>query len=267
MQFELVTVPFGDGLLHGMAHGSGDVVALHLHGTWGNFYENPFVAALAPVYADRGIRYAAVNLPSHDGGSIAESMSDSISALEAWVAELAPPGATVILQGHSLGALKIIHAWQNNHSLTRRVRATVLFSPFDPVAFYGGKTAEEIDANRRAIEAHAAKFGENSFIPEDVFGLWPLNSAMYLAATLTGGEWDVFPSRAGTHLNALQAITCPTLVALGSDDFASFPAPQIVVESLTKQHAFVIEGAPHNFAGKEPELGVKVSAFLDDLNL
>ncbi|MEU1496942.1 alpha/beta hydrolase [Streptomyces sp. NPDC005732] len=267
MQFELVTVSFGDGLLHGMTHGSGNVLALHLHGTWGNFYENPFVAALAPVYADHGIRYAAVNLPSHDGGSIAESMSDSLSALDAWVAELASPDSAIILQGHSLGALKIISAWQKNHHLMRRVKATVLISPFDAVAFYGGKTTEEIDTNRRAIEEHAAKFGENSFIPEDVFDLWPLNSAMYLAATQAGGDWDIFPSRDGMHANALQQITCPTFVALGSEDFASFPAPQIVAESLTKQQTLLVEGAPHNFAGKESELSAKVSAFLDDLNL
>ncbi|CAM5738762.1 hypothetical protein SALBM311S_02763 [Streptomyces alboniger] len=267
MQFDLVTVPFGDGLLHGMSHGSGDVVALHLHGTWGNFYENPFVAALAPVYADHGIRYAAVNLPSHDGGSIAESMSDALDALDAWVTELAGPGTSIILQGHSLGALKIIAAWQKSHNVVGRVKATVLLSPFDAVAFYGGKTADEIESNRRTVEEHAAKFGENSLVPEEIFDLWPLSSAMYLSATQTGGDWDVFPSREGTHVNALQPITCPTLVVLGSEDFASFPAPQAVAESLTKQEALVIEGAPHNFAGKEPELSTKINAFLDNLNL
>lgn len=267
MNFTFLTEAAPGGRLHGMEIGEGDDLAVHLHGTWGNFYENPFVVALADTYAAAGWRYASVNLPSHDGGSIDETLDDSIEALRAWIDRLGRPGSRVILQGHSLGALKVIRALHDGalRGAPVTVAAAVLLAPFDIVAFNGGSTRLGVETNRAAVRDLVAS-ETDALVPKTIFPHWPLSARTYLDITEPGGRWDVFPSRNGDkHSGWVAGCGVRTFVAVGGDDFAAFPdAAQVVdgLKDLPDVSSHVIPGAPHNFAGQEAELQDRLGGFL-----
>lgn len=271
MDVELVSCETAAGRLHGFVVGDTGPLAVHLHGTWGNFYENAFVTAVARGYRERGWRYASVNLPSHDGGSVKEQPADSLDALARWVETLAPEGGPLVLQGHSLGALKAIQLMQEptRRDLAARVSALVLLSPFDIVAFYGGPDPQAIERTRAVVAAELDRSGPDATVPASVFDLWQLSAATFMDMTETGGEWDVFPSRTGDgHRKSLAGIDPPILTAIGSDDFAAFPDPATVtagLDGLPNVTVALVDGAPHAFNEREEVLCGHISRFLSTL--
>lgn len=262
-RFETLTRPAEH--LHGVSAGDADKLAIHVHGTWGNFYENPFALGIAPSYLSAGYRYASINTPGHDGGSIDEDFDESIQAVGDWVDALKRPGdSRLILQGHSLGALKLMRLASTGKAASLSTSGLVLFSPFDLVAFYAG-VGDAIERKRSAAGAQAELRGESVILDTAIFDLWPIGVGTFLRATEVGGPWDIFPTRDGS-VGELGSIGIPTLVVLGSADFAATGD----VADLLSDHApsvdvQVIDGAPHNFAGYENELYSVVESFLQRL--
>ena len=270
MDVTLVNCTVVSGRLDGFVVGDSGPLALHLHGTWGNFYENPFVAEVAESYLCRGWRYASVNLPSHDGGSVHERLPDSLDAVRAWLDLLCDDGAPLILQGHSLGANKVLGLMHDPayRDIAARVIGLVLLSPVDMVAFYGGPNSTAV-RQARAIATRVARADERATMPPELFDLWPISAGLFLEMTESDGAWDLFPSRTGDgHVRWVAGTERPTLVAIGADDAAMFPSPADIAEGLaTIPHASVrlIPRAPHNFSGQEPVLRDSIATFVASL--
>jgi len=261
--YQIVTLHSEDCLLHGVQSVAGKGLALHVHGTWGNFYENPFVFSLSEVYLRRGMRYASVNNPGHDGGSITERFDDSLVAISSWIEQLDQGEGSVILQGHSLGALKVLQMALRG-LIPNRISGLVLLSAFDLVAFYGG-AADSIAERREAVARQRDTRGGSSLVDESIFSVWPVSCDTFLAATVEGGPWDIFGSRSRSS-DRLPKLDLPALFAYGSDDFAQTPDPDLVAQ-LTKQampnaEIALIRNAPHNFAGHEGELAEHLDRFV-----
>ena len=110
-----------DGMLCEASNASGTVV--HVHGSYGNFYQNMFVRVMSGLYTQRGINFLSFNLSAHDG--IAEGygrddefeyVGGAIVEFDTCVGDIA--GAVrfagqftnrVVLQGHSLGCDRVLH--------------------------------------------------------------------------------------------------------------------------------------------------------------
>jgi pimeloyl-ACP methyl ester carboxylesterase len=262
-RFEKLTRP--GGMLHGLSTGDADTLALHIHGTWGNFYENPFALGIAETYVSAGYRYASVNNPGHDGGSINEDFDESTSAILGWVEALQrPQDSGLVLQGHSLGALKLLRLLSAAPTPIPAVSGLVLLSPFDLVAFYAG-VGQSVAARREAARAQAKLHGDTAILDTSVFDTWPIGVDAYLRATEVGGPWDLFPTRDGS-VGRLASIGLPTLVVLGSADFAATPTvsevARLVRDHVPEANVHVIQDAPHNFAGYEKQLYSVVGSFL-----
>src|SRR5215213_4089757 len=106
-QLERLTLD-DDRALHGLSSGlDKGQIAIHVHGTWGNFYENTIATAFADLYASFGYGFATVNVPGHDSESTSEVFEESLQALALWAHHLAPTG-NILWQAHSLGALKVV---------------------------------------------------------------------------------------------------------------------------------------------------------------
>ncbi len=244
--------------LHGMEFGDHDRVVLHCHGSWGNFYYHPFIPILAAAYDEVGWRCASVNLPSHDDGSTTETLRDSLDAIEVWIDRLARPGAGLILQGHSLGALKVLAL-----AGRRPLDAVVLLSPADIVAFMGGSDAVERERRRSVV----AGLPPDAMVPREVFDRWPVTASTYLAMTAAGREWDLVPSRnLPACAAALAAVAVPCFVALGGADYASTPDPTTIETALTATVHFD-PTAPHDFAAHEPAPAGALRTFLSTLTI
>jgi pimeloyl-ACP methyl ester carboxylesterase len=264
---------YEDSSFHGISAGTPTRgLALHVHGTWGNFYENPFVTALAPTYVEAGYAYASTNNPGHDGGSIDEDFDQSLGCIAEWVAKLGDSTTSLVLQGHSLGALKLLRLFstESYKSLTDRVKGLVLLSPFDMVAFNGGKSPAEIDTNRSTVLAAEASDGGSALVSKTVFDVWPISIGTWLQASEPDGPWDVFPTRNGS-IGLLAELTIPTLVFVGEADFASFPSGAAVIKDLEGSaspnvRAHLIPEGVHNFAGREAMLSTHLRDFLQEVS-
>lgn len=243
------------------------VIAIHFHGSWGNFYENPFALGLAETYNKLGIDYASVNLSSHDGGTVNEDFAESVEEISAWVEFLTQEDTKVILQGHSLGALKIIRLANDPiyETFCETIAGLILLSPFDLVAFYGGPNVER----RRS---HAKEFrdenGPEALVPPSIFDVWPISVKTFLEFSEPEGDFDIFPTRLG-QLGELDGTKIPRLVVIGEQDNACYPGAENVMAVLetSTSNSEMITNAPHNFAGREIQLGETISKFVANLDI
>jgi pimeloyl-ACP methyl ester carboxylesterase len=206
----------------------------------------------------------AANFPGHDATAATEAWDEFGPALEAWV-DRAGGAERLVLQGHSLGALKVLHYMQSKSGkLHDMVRGLILLSPFDIVAFYGGPSEDAIVKKRRVAEDLRATKGAAALLPPDMFDLWPISLGTYLELGASNGPADQFPVRHGLSQWHPPEDRLPLFIAIGGSDFAALPSPEVVVGAcLARKKALagkadidvsLIEGAPHNFDGKIDEL-------------
>jgi hypothetical protein len=141
---ELITVKSSNGFeLDGIVYRekSARTTVIHIHGSFGNFYQSRFVRLMAAMYQDAGINLLSVNLACHDG--LAEGYRNdedfmyaggAIASFDECAADIA--GAVqfaesfsdrVILQGHSLGCDRVLDYSIRNNALID----LVLLSPCD----------------------------------------------------------------------------------------------------------------------------------------
>jgi pimeloyl-ACP methyl ester carboxylesterase len=268
-QWQLARLDRPSGALHGLTTGSDESsMAIHFHGTWGNFYENAIATAFAPIYAHHGYAFSTVNLPGHDGESMTEKFEDSLDAISDWIAHLAQD-RNVVIQAHSLGALKTMRFLESARAAAGRIQATVLLAPFDIRAFYAQSPDASIKIAKRDRALQRCELGEgDQVVSNELFSIWPITNATYAHALEEDGVLDVFPTSDGSA-GLLSKLPISTFFALGGDDFSASPSPSAVVEIVTKRAnptvVTLIDGAPHNFAGFEGRLGEDLDGFLAQL--
>lgn len=267
-KIELVTLERkGEERLHGACIGNGEKLALHIHGTGGNFYENTFALGLCGLYNDAGYTYASVNNPGHDVNMTEENFDDSLESVVAWCDQIAPE-SRIVLQGYSLGALKIMRFFTHPDfaEFRERIEAVVLLAPFDLVGLYGGPN---IERRREHAKEFRDQFGDSAIVPHSIFEPWPISVRTFLEFSEAGSEYDLFPTRSlSRDIGAIAKITVPTLVVIGSEDIYSIPTAHEVAESLNQSQVTVelIEGAAHNFGGYEQQLSSAISAFISQVS-
>ncbi len=117
---------------------------IHIHGSFGNFYNNDFIKSMANIYCANNINFVTFNLTAHDG--IAESVREingvksweyvgySISEFQSCIDDINGAirfankfGVPIILQGHSLGCDRIIYYFLKSG----RSYDSILLSPSD----------------------------------------------------------------------------------------------------------------------------------------
>lgn len=249
-----------DGLF---SRGRSDLpVVMHLHGTAGNFYHNRFVAALGELYHSLGYGYLTINLPGYEAHARDEDFTASRAAISAWREAIG--AGRLILQGHSLGALKALDYLKDGPG-PAGIERLLLLSPFDIVAFYARAGApDEIEARRRELRAMAADKGGGASVPKEMFDYWDMSIGTMLAMLEDDGPADRFPSRdPQSPVWRDWAPSMPALVIIGGDDFAAYPDPAAAIASVPRSvPAALIDGAPHNFDGRTDTLRTVVSDWL-----
>lgn len=269
--FEIVRCTYNQSELHGLALRPPRPVGcvIHFHGTGGNFYSNPFIEPIGLAVSSLDLAYFTVNLPGHDETAETERFTDCVGAIDSWIDALGCADGHLFLQGHSLGALKVLHYLGSSDARHRaRVRAIVLLSPFDVVAFYCKGKPDAVDAIRARVAAEMQSFGPSTRVPKEVFDLWPLSVGTFLELVKPGGVADTFPSRATLHGSPLDSLGLPAFVAIGAEDFAAFPLPQRVVDEVRqlggRLAVHLIGRAPHNFSGHADSLADLLRGWLCD---
>lgn len=131
-----------DGIIY-YAHANRCTI-VHVHGSFGNFYQNGFLRIMAEVYLSHGINFLSFNFRAHDalaegyrrewdfeyvGGAVAE-FSECIEELQAAIDYVMPINQRIVLQGHSIGCDRILHYLLSTGSSND----FVLLSPCDSYA-------------------------------------------------------------------------------------------------------------------------------------
>ena len=123
---ELVTFKSSAGLhLDGILYRREENVTtiIHVHGSYGNFYQNHFIRLMAESYLASQINLLSFNLAGHDGfgegyrnmedfeyvGGAVNDFGECVSDIAGAVAFVNDFSDRIILQGHSLGCDRILH--------------------------------------------------------------------------------------------------------------------------------------------------------------
>jgi len=145
---QLVQVSTSDGLyLHGFYAPSSDkkVALLHIHGFEGNFYENNFIYTLIKNFQENNIGFLTVNTRGNGMitdfntvnsqyktiGAHNELLEEAHLDISAWLKYLIKQGyEKIILQGHSLGTVKVI-SYLSEGEYKDKIHKLILLAPFE----------------------------------------------------------------------------------------------------------------------------------------
>lgn len=182
---ELVTFknPMGlhlDGILYQDHINRGMIV--HVHGSFGNFYQNHFIRLMARSYLDAGINFLSFNMSGHDGVAegyrhkdnfeyVGGSLVDFIQGvydIEGAVDFARQFTDRVILQGHSLGCDRIL-----NFILTRSAdHEFILLGPCDSYQLQAKWIAPEtVEQQIARLKKETPVQSEFDWLPSREYGI------------------------------------------------------------------------------------------------
>ncbi len=257
----------------------GDTAVLHMHGMSGNGYENYFLDNLRELYSQQGLTFFSIDnrgrgvitdFRQGDGtkqaGSCFELIEESVHDIAGAIEYLKTLGKTkIILQGHSLGCLKVVNYLVNNAA--DEVISAILIAPTDMVRW------GEADANHHDYLARAQKMvaeGKGDELVEE--RVWsqktPISAKTYISICAPGTSADIYGDREGGAL--LGRIKIPMLLVYGDADtglqktYGSVENWVKRVEGIKndKTEIQIIEGAQHGFRDHEIDLAQALERFI-----
>jgi pimeloyl-ACP methyl ester carboxylesterase len=194
-------------------------------------------------------------------GGMYEKLGDSVADIRAWIDFAVSRGAErIILQGHSHGAIKVTHYLTTTRD--PRVCGLILLSPSDDMGMARKQLGERfLWVLARARELVRADKGRQLLPGRD--SQYPVSAATFFDCHNKDSITGMFNmSRTDRReFPELASISVPALVGVGTVEEAFVGKPYKYVEDIracmVKCPSFtgaVVEGAPHNYLGREVEL-------------
>lgn len=251
-------------------------LVLHVHGSYGNFYENLFLDDMADAYTASGTEFFSVNTRGHDYyadfktglprgaydskriGGVLERFGECLLDVRAWIDFAESQGFTaVLLQGHSLGAMKA--AYYCARARDARVKALFLISPPDILGTVRRNFDQDISRNLK-LARELAQRNSNSLMPDGT-SYDPISAGNYLSLyddPEIAGMFS-FPDKPNSILGSL---ALPVHAVVGEkDEYITRGAEELIellrqsVKSATRFAGKVIRDANHVYDTREKELG------------
>ena len=274
-----------DGILYEAEESIATV--LHVHGSLGNFYQQPFIPVFAQVLTREGINLLSCNMRSHDGiaegydgegemkyvgGSLArfETCVQDIKGAVSWSRRLGPK---VYLQGHSLGCDRVLHYLKE----TGEGLSPILLSACDSYQLQKewlgvDKFSQQQAELRERMEGRATEEGNAwSLAPEEAYGLkgddgWtyaiPVTEEV-LGSILLGPVGRLLAiEKGGTVVSSADA-----LAYLGQDDpirGASMEAMKTHLKVLLPKVTLIEEPGGHNLEACEEKIAERVAEWIKE---
>lgn len=190
-----MTGPSADGELMSVVNGVGLVLdgivfrppnprlaIVHVHGSLGNFYQQPFIRVFAKRLAHHGVALLSFNLTAHDGvsegytpdqgmqyigGSLSrfETCLDDLDALLCFASSICP---RVVLQGHSLGCDRVLFYVQQRAKCV----PLILLSPCDSYRLQEiWLDGEKVTEQAVRLSSESDNDGQINLVPAAEYGL------------------------------------------------------------------------------------------------
>ncbi|MCK5176925.1 MAG: DUF1749 domain-containing protein [Candidatus Aenigmarchaeota archaeon] len=257
-----------------------DKILIHSHAWIGNFYENIFIDYIAKEAIAKGFAFLTYNNRGAGiitdfikkekekrayfrfGGSI-EIFEDCIIDISAGIDFVFKRGyKQIILEGHSLGCQKI--AFYESKTNDERVKAIVLLSPIDDIAYVKRLLGDKYDSLLKTAREMKQKGKGNNLIPENM-AFYPLMSVnRYLDLmdpTTTHGNILNYSD----DLKEVKKIAKPMLAIFGSnDDYENQPQKTLaLIEKKLRWDICLLQDADHWFFGQEEKLSNKIFSWIE----
>ena len=286
---ELLSVVNSAGLvLDGIVFNPRDarLAIVHVHGSLGNFYQQPFIRVFANSLARHGIALLSFNLTGHDGlsegyktdremryvgGSLArfETCLDDLDVLLRFAGSICP---RVALQGHSLGCDRVL--------FYARRRAThiplILLSPCDshrlqeiwldgePISEQAVRLSSGIDDDEQVNLVPASEYGVAG--PDGWTYSIPI-SRDALLSIITGPPFQILR----VDRSAQPVSNAPAFVYMGTEDaIRGAPLSEMtahVRRLVPSARVFTVEDADHSLDGCEKAVADAISAWAYEVGL
>jgi pimeloyl-ACP methyl ester carboxylesterase len=291
MKGEIVRIVTSDGLyLDGMLceppKNDRGIVLVHCHGFGGSFYSQPFVDHISADVTARGYAFLSINTrgqsnltvlfkdtPEGRGeatyGAAIEQFEESPLDLAAWIDFVEARGyASVALQGHSMGSIKVAHYQAKTQDA--RVKTVLLLSPPD---IRGQRRAapEALQAEHETIAERLVAEGRGNDLMPPRFFPYPIGARAFLSIARPESKAAVYnfhdPRDPFETLGALQQ---PVLGVIGTLNEPVVNDPEecmALLEAKTVNAPYcqtaVIQGADHNYGEREHLLAAAIGDWLD----
>ena len=259
---------------------------VHVHGSLGNFYQQPFIRVFANRLARHGIAVLSFNLTGHDGvsegytpdremryvgGSLSrfETCLDDLDALLRFAGSIC---SQVVLQGHSLGCDRVLFYTQR--------RATriplILLSPCDSHRLQEIWLAGEPISEQAARLASASDDdGQVNLVPASEYGVTGPNGWTYsipisratLLSIITGFPFQILR----VDSSAQPVSNAPAFVYMGPEDtIRGAPLNEMtahVRRLVPSARVFTVEHGDHSLDGCEEAVADAISAWAYEVGL
>lgn len=169
-----------DGILY--QSDSNKTTILHVHGSFGNFYQNQFVRQMALAYLGNSINFLSFNLSSHDGlaegyshenefaytGGALADFEECIGDIKGAIEFTQPFSKRVILQGHSLGCDRILHFLIS----TQAKYDFILLSPCDSFQLQSNWIAPQaVQVQIQRLRAKGQRLADLEWVSTNEYGI------------------------------------------------------------------------------------------------
>lgn len=249
-------------------------IVIHIHGLYGNFYENRFLDVLAKAYTEKNYAYLTFNNRGRDAisellkgddsviiGASFERFKDCLLDIEGVVNWVREKGyQEIVLEGHSYGCNKILYYYTKKKNLD--IKGIVLLGPCDiPSECKKFLTSEEYKLAKEESTRLVKVKKEKELIDFSPMPNGKISAATYYNDFLPEGEDDFIRYIDGEDgkSEVLNNIDIPVLVVFGDVDECVLTEPIDVVKKYLKNNIHdcnieIIHGANHSFTNKYEEL-------------
>lgn len=262
-------------------------IVIHIHGSFGNFYENFFLKEMSEQYNANGFSFLSIrtrgsdyysDFKMFDGegyqsrriGGIREVFQECILDIEPWIIYSKERGySEIYLQGHSLGAMKSVFF---NRKSPLKIDGLILISPPDSIGLQKNDNGDDYEK----YKSQALKM-----MQEDKLLLMP-NEAYFEAITceafynmMKEEETGMFTYRDVDLMKkaGMDSINIPTFISFATKNEAVIDSIDFCINALKKScydesllHFEVVENANHNYHLRENTLVNSIVTWLRGLN-
>jgi hypothetical protein len=171
-----------------------DTTIIHIHGSYGNFYQAYFVKVMSKIYTDAGFNFLSFNLTCHDGfgeGYIGESgfeyvggalseFSTSVSDIQGAIEFAKIFSKKITLQGHSLGCDRVI-----NYLLTsNEIYDFILLAPCDSYKLQSKWISPiSVETQLERLKSDEVIYNDYDWLPIKEYGVYSANEEYVLPIT------------------------------------------------------------------------------------
>lgn len=255
-------------------------VVIHVHGLYGNFYENKYLNMLAKIYTENGYSFLTFNNRGTDYvsgllsgqeyktlGGCYERFKDCLLDLEGVINYSKKIGFTeIILEGHSYGCNKVVYFY--NKMKDKSIKKIFLLAPCDiPQESVKFLTKEEYEKAKQESTRLVKEGKESELIDFSANSFGLISAGTFYNDFLPGGENDFIRYSDGTEGKSkmLNNIDIPVLVVFGDvDDCVLTQDIRTVKEYLNNNikncDIQIIKGANHSYANHYEELGIIIKS-------